>query len=90
MLIQQANSGPSAAINRALAEADGDLVAVIDADDIWLPEKTRRQAERLRDDSSLGMVFCDMRVVDRDERTVRPSQPSLRFCARTSQPKHRS
>jgi len=73
-LIQQPNSGPSAAINRALAQADGDLVAVIDADDIWLPDKTRRQAEVLRDDASLGMVFCDMRVIDQDERTVRPSQ----------------
>jgi glycosyltransferase involved in cell wall biosynthesis len=73
-LISQPNSGPSAAINRALAEATADLVAVLDADDIWLPDKTRRQAELLRDDPTLGMVFCDMRVVDGDERTVRPSQ----------------
>jgi alpha-1,6-rhamnosyltransferase len=73
-LINQANAGPSAAINRALEEASAELVAVLDADDMWLPEKARRQAELLRDDPALGMVFCDMRVVDGEERTVRPSQ----------------
>jgi hypothetical protein len=73
-LISQPNSGPSAAINRALAEADAELIAVLDADDIWLPAKTRRQAELLRDDPALGLIFCDMRVVDGEERTVRPSQ----------------
>jgi hypothetical protein len=73
-LIQQPNSGPSAAINRALSEATGELVAVLDADDIWLPAKTRRQAELLMSDPALGLVFCDMRVVDSQERLVRPSQ----------------
>ena len=72
--IQQPNSGPSAAINRALAAATGELVAVLDADDIWLPQKTRRQVDALVADSRLGMVFCDMRVVDEHEQLVRPSQ----------------
>jgi glycosyltransferase involved in cell wall biosynthesis len=74
LLIRQPNAGPSAAINRALGEATAELIAVLDADDIWLPAKTRRQAQRLADDPLLGLVFCDMRVVDADERLVRPSQ----------------
>ena len=72
--IQQENSGPSAAINTALAAATGELVAVLDADDVWLPQKTRRQVEALVADPALGMVFCDMRVVDEHEQLVRPSQ----------------
>jgi glycosyltransferase involved in cell wall biosynthesis len=72
-LIRQPNSGPSAAINRALAAATGELIAILDADDIWLPHKTRRQVDELND-PTLGMVFCDMTVVDGEERTVRPSQ----------------
>jgi glycosyltransferase involved in cell wall biosynthesis len=62
--IQQANAGATAATNRARAEATGDLIALLDADDVWVPEKTRRQVELLQRDPQLGMVFSQMRVID--------------------------
>jgi glycosyltransferase involved in cell wall biosynthesis len=72
-LIQQSNGGYVAATNRALAEGTGELLAMLDADDVWLPDKTRRQVEMLQARPELGMVFSDVVVVDGDEQTVRSS-----------------
>ena len=67
-LIRQPNGGATAATNRALAEATGDLICLLDADDVWLPAKTRRQVQMLLERPELGMVFSDMFVVDAEER----------------------
>ena len=72
-LVRQANAGYIAATNRAMSEAQGELLALLDADDMWLPHKTRAQVELLQARPALGLVFSDMLVVDGDEALLRPS-----------------
>jgi glycosyltransferase involved in cell wall biosynthesis len=55
--------GPARARNDAIAVARGDLIAFLDADDEWLPEKLERQVAAMTADPANGLVVCDMRAV---------------------------
>jgi len=56
--IKQENSGAGAARNRALHEARGELVAFLDADDIWLPHYLEEQLEFL-EKGNYDLVYAD-------------------------------
>jgi glycosyltransferase involved in cell wall biosynthesis len=65
-LLRQSNAGPGAARNHAAREAQGEWLALLDADDSWLPEKLERQIPNTRQ-SSVGMVayYSDRKVCPR-------------------------
>jgi glycosyltransferase involved in cell wall biosynthesis len=53
------NSGAAAARNFGISEARGKLIAPLDADDLWHPEKIARQVEVMQASSAeVGLVYC--------------------------------
>jgi glycosyltransferase involved in cell wall biosynthesis len=48
-VFRQQNAGPGAARNHGVREASGEWIGLLDADDMWLPEKLERQAPFLSD-----------------------------------------
>ncbi len=54
--IEQANSGVAAALNTALANSKGALIARQDADDVAMPARLERQVQRFRNEPEL--VIC--------------------------------
>jgi hypothetical protein len=71
-LVQQENSGLTAAINRARQAATGELIALLDADDVWLPGKTARQVEIFVSRPEVSGLFSNMMVIDGGGRQSAP------------------
>jgi glycosyltransferase involved in cell wall biosynthesis len=63
------NAGLGAGRKRMVEEATGDLIAFIDHDDFWLPEKLERQVEQL-DRTGAALVHADGWYVYEDGREV--------------------
>jgi len=53
------NAGLPTTRNTALEHARGELVAFLDADDVWLPDKTARQIELLQQDARTNLAFTN-------------------------------
>jgi glycosyltransferase involved in cell wall biosynthesis len=70
-IVRQANRGVSAARNAGASLARGDLLAFLDADDVWLPQKLEAQAARFAADPELGLVHCAVEEIDAEGRTLR-------------------
>ena len=63
-LLRQPRQGVAAARNRAAAESRGALLAFLDADDRFSPEKLAVQAALLASRVEVGSVYCAHRRVD--------------------------
>lgn len=51
------NAGQASAFNFGFQHAQGEIVALLDADDVWFPEKLRRVHESFERNSDAGMVY---------------------------------
>jgi FkbM family methyltransferase len=71
--IHQGNGGWTSAFNRAISEARGEFLAILDADDTWLPGKLRAQIELLAARPEVGLVYSDLAVIDENGTQVEPS-----------------
>ena len=58
-LIRQANSGVSAARNAGVAQAQGEYIAFLDADDWWEPTYLERMAQLITDYPDAGLYACN-------------------------------
>ncbi|MGD8374704.1 MAG: glycosyltransferase [Acidobacteriota bacterium] len=81
LLRQSSRGGPSAARNRAIGEARGELVAFLDADDLWHPDKLEHQVAHLDAAPDVDLVYTN--VWNTDGETFLPMNRAARRVART-------
>jgi glycosyltransferase involved in cell wall biosynthesis len=57
-VVRQPNAGCAVARNRGVALASHEIIAFLDQDDVWHPERLERSAAVLANDPTLGFVVC--------------------------------
>lgn len=68
--IYQENQGPSAARNTGIRRANGQFIAFLDSDDLWLPEKLEVQVAYMETNPEVGLVHTGK--LHREERPTGP------------------
>lgn len=78
-LIRQDNAGVAAARNRGLAEASGEFIAPLDADDLWHPQKIERQLRAIDEAGpDAALAYNWFRRIDMADRVL-PGSPHPRI-----------
>jgi glycosyltransferase involved in cell wall biosynthesis len=75
-LVRQENQGAAAARNRAVAETTGEFVAILDADDVFLPEYIERIAAAAAARPDLDIISCNA-YLEIDGRTTGTYYPDV-------------
>lgn len=71
-VISQANAGVAAARNTGWNRARSELIAFIDADDLWAPTKIERQVQALlAGNERIGLVYCWSVRINSQSRIIR-------------------
>ena len=83
-ILRKPNGGQASAFNHAIPRCKGDIVAFLDADDWWKPQKLSRVAEAITEDSSTGIVGHGIINVQMDGTDIAESpRDGFRFQANT-------
>jgi glycosyltransferase involved in cell wall biosynthesis len=75
-VFRQPNGGSAAARNRAIAEARGEFIAILDADDVCSPDRFEVQAAFLRQFPEVDVLGSGATLIDSGSRPIGSSMPA--------------
>ncbi len=69
--VRKENGGQASALNLGFQLAQGEIIAMLDGDDVWLPQKIRRVVAEFRKNPAVGMVYHPYQWWDTDRNICR-------------------
>ena len=70
LYFHQSNAGLPAARNTAIRHATAEFLAILDADDEWLPQRLAKTLERFRQDPGVGLTYGFVARTDTEGKVV--------------------
>jgi glycosyltransferase involved in cell wall biosynthesis len=73
--VSEPDSGPAEAINKGWKMCHGEILAWLNADDLWAPGAVRTAVEYLEQNPDVDVVYGDCGIIDRDGRRIATAYP---------------
>ena len=77
--IYQENEGLACARNTGLRQARGSLIALLDADDQWLPTRLEETVRAIGEDKSIGLVHANVTRITEDGSVIETQKRNMQF-----------
>jgi glycosyltransferase involved in cell wall biosynthesis len=73
--VYKENGGPASAFNAGFAVSQGEIVCLLDADDVWLPQKVEKVVEAFKTYSDTVVVYHKVKNIDKAGTLISPPWP---------------
>lgn len=79
VVLHETNRGTYATLNEGIALTNAPYVAILNSDDVWLPDKLQKQAAVIESDPRIGLVHTGFQVIDAEGNPIEGNPLGIRF-----------
>lgn len=79
VVLHDTNRGTYATLNEGIALTSAPTIAILNSDDVWLPDKLQKQVAVMESDPRVGLVHTGFRVIDAQDNPIAGNPLGIRF-----------
>lgn len=79
VVLHESNRGTYATLNEGISLTNAPFIAILNSDDVWLPQKLEKQVAVMESDTRIGLVHTGFRVIDAEGNPIEGNPLGIRF-----------